>query len=79
MRKLSDLQIAELRAWWARRQEALRLLGSVSSMADEYGVGRSIVSRVVNDPAYRPTSAAMAARVRHELPSDFTVTPRLRS
>lgn len=78
--KLTDRQIAELRAWWAERQLALRALGSIKAKAAELGVTHGLVSLIVNDPTYRPTSPALAERVALERspPSDFVVVPRRR-
>jgi hypothetical protein len=80
-RKLTDRQIAELRAWWAERSVALRRLGTIKLKAAELGVSHALIERVTQDPTYRPTPPELAERVARERPppADFDVIPRPRS
>jgi hypothetical protein len=52
--KLTDQQVAELRAWHAQK----RGMGKLADKARELGVSVSLVERIVWDPTYRETATA---------------------
>jgi hypothetical protein len=57
-RKLSDAQIAEIRAWYVRKCE----IGTVKDCAKKYGVSVDLIERICYQASYREAPQENDAR-----------------